>query len=64
MFATAKIPDYQYVNTQVLNKDYFSENIEEHLDKLYGAALRLTKVPSNAEDLVAETVTKGIGQYR
>ena len=44
------------------NRAYFEENIESCLDRLYGAALRLTKNPSDAEDLVAETVTRGLNK--
>lgn len=42
------------------NRDYFELNIESCLDRLYGTALRLTKNPSDAEDLVAETVVRGL----
>jgi RNA polymerase sigma-70 factor (ECF subfamily) len=42
------------------NRRYFEANIESCLDRLYGAALRLTKNASDAEDLVAETVTRGL----
>lgn len=44
------------------NRAYFEENIGSCLDRLYGAALRLTKNPSDAEDLVAETVTRGLNK--
>jgi len=37
---------------------FFTENIEASLDRLYSAAMRLTRHPANAEDLVADTVTK------
>ena len=39
-------------------KEFFSENIEQSLDRLYAAAMRLTRHSANAEDLVAETVEK------
>jgi RNA polymerase sigma-70 factor (ECF subfamily) len=42
------------------NRTYFEENIESCLDRLYGAALRMTRNPSDAEDLVAETVARGL----
>lgn len=42
------------------NREYFEANIESCLDRLYGAALRLTKNVSDAEDLVADTVTHGL----
>jgi RNA polymerase sigma-70 factor (ECF subfamily) len=39
-------------------KDYFSNCIEENMDSLYSLALRLTRNPADAEDLVAESVAK------
>lgn len=39
-------------------RDFFSEGIEDCMDALYGAALRLTRNATNAEDLVAESVAK------
>ena len=39
-------------------RDYFVQHIESHLDHLYGAAVRLTRNPHDAQDLVAETVTR------
>lgn len=39
---------------------YFEANIGSCLNRLYGAALRLTRNASEAEDLVAETVTRGL----
>lgn len=43
------------------NRDsaYFTEYIEANLDDLYRSALRLTRNPSDAQDLVADTVEKG-----
>lgn len=42
------------------NRDYFVEHIESCLDRLFGTAMRLTRNHSDAEDLVAETVAKGL----
>lgn len=39
-------------------KTFFSRGIEETMDPLYGTALRLTRTGADAEDLVAETVSK------
>ena len=39
-------------------KHWFGQRIEEHLDALYSFALRLTRNAADAEDLVAESVTK------
>ena len=45
----AKIPDRQFFEAEVLRL----------MDKLYGRALRLTRNPADAEDLVADAVAKG-----
>jgi RNA polymerase sigma-70 factor (ECF subfamily) len=39
-------------------KAFFSREIEENMDALYGTALRLAGAGADAEDLVAETVSK------
>ncbi len=39
-------------------KAYFSQRIEESMDAMYGTALRLTGSGADAEDLVAESVSK------
>jgi len=39
-------------------KEFFSRSIEDTMDSLYGLALRLTRNPADAEDLVAESVAK------
>jgi RNA polymerase sigma-70 factor (ECF subfamily) len=39
-------------------KTFFSLGIEENMDALYGTALRLARTGADAEDLVAETVSK------
>lgn len=39
-------------------KSWFSNNIEENMDSLFGLAMRLTRNNADAEDLVAETVAK------
>ena len=37
---------------------FFRTEIERLMDRLYGTALRLTRNPADAEDLVSDTVTK------
>ena len=39
-------------------KDYFTRCIEEYMQSLYAVALRLTRNSADAEDLVADSVTK------
>lgn len=39
----------------------FSQRVEAQLDSLYGVALRLTRNPADAEDLVSEAVAKAWG---
>ena len=39
-------------------KTFFSRGIEENMDALYGTALRLAKSGADAEDLVAESVSR------
>lgn len=39
-------------------KTWFSRSIEDCMDSLYGLAIRLTRNNADAEDLVAESVTK------
>jgi RNA polymerase sigma-70 factor (ECF subfamily) len=39
-------------------KGWFGRSVENHMDALYGVALRLTRNAADAEDLVAESVAK------
>jgi len=41
-------------------RDLLTEYIESHLSQLYGTARRLTRNPHDAEDLVADTVTRAL----
>jgi DNA-directed RNA polymerase specialized sigma24 family protein len=46
---------------------WFAAQVERLTDRLYGTALRLTRDPDDAEDLVAETVVKAwasLGELR
>ena len=40
--------------------DSFSDEVLRHLDALYGTAVRLTRNPADAEDLVQDTVVKAL----
>ena len=37
-----------------------SDQVLEHIDSLYGAAMRLTRNPADAEDLVQDTYVKAL----
>jgi len=39
-------------------KTWFSRNVKENIDALFGVAMRLTRSRADAEDLVAESVTQ------
>ncbi|MFM8352838.1 MAG: sigma-70 family RNA polymerase sigma factor, partial [Actinomycetales bacterium] len=41
----------------------FEEQAMPYLDQLYGAALRMTRNPADAEDLVQETYLKGFAAF-
>ena len=41
----------------------FERDAMVHLDQLYGAALRMTRNPSDAEDIVQETYAKAFGSF-
>jgi RNA polymerase sigma-70 factor (ECF subfamily) len=45
-------------------KTWFSNQIEKNMDSLYSMALRLTRNNTDAEDLVAESVTKAWSSIR
>jgi len=45
-------------------RDLFEEQALPFLDQLYAAALRMTKNPADAQDLVQETFAKAYGSFR
>ncbi|MCG6871225.1 MAG: sigma-70 family RNA polymerase sigma factor [Gammaproteobacteria bacterium] len=44
--------------TDAATKAWFSENLDDCMDSLFGVAIRLTRNQADAEDLVAEAATK------
>lgn len=44
-------------------RELFEEQALEYLDQLYGAALRMTRNPADAEDLVQETYAKAYAAF-
>lgn len=45
------------------NQETFMEDVNEYLDSLYSTALRLTRKPQDAQDLVQETLMKAYRAY-
>ena len=43
--------------------DVFEDQALVYLDQLYGAALRMTRNPADAEDLVQETMMKALRHF-
>ena len=60
MLAVSEILEIKPMGVEIPNRDYFISNIEAHLDQLFSSALRMTKHRADAEDLVAETVTRAL----
>lgn len=50
------MPETNRDNMRAERKRFFEKEIERLADRLYGTALRLTRHPDDAEDIVAETV--------
>jgi len=50
-------------NAQLLARQEFEREALKHLDSLYGAALRYTRSPSDAEDLVQDAFVKAYRFY-
>jgi RNA polymerase sigma-70 factor (ECF subfamily) len=51
------------VGQQADNRDRFERDAMPFIDQLYGAALRMTRNPSDAEDLVQETFLKAYAAF-
>ena len=45
------------------DRAFFRAEVERLMDRLYGTALRLTRNPTDAEDLVSEAVTKAWANF-
>ncbi|MDA8440155.1 MAG: sigma-70 family RNA polymerase sigma factor, partial [Propionibacterium sp.] len=62
--ATSDVPD---VDLETESHDdrvaRFENDAMGYLDQLYGAALRMTRNPADAEDLVQETYTKAFASF-
>jgi RNA polymerase sigma-70 factor (ECF subfamily) len=57
----AIMADFETVDCYMPDNDtkaFFSQGIEANMNSIYALALRLTRNPDDAEDLVAESVTK------
>jgi len=49
--------------TEDSDRAFFRAEVERLMDRLYGTALRLTRNPADAEDLVSEAVTKAWANF-
>lgn len=49
---------FRFFRSERALKDEFERELAPHVDALYGAALRMTRRPADAEDLVQDTVLK------
>lgn len=61
------VPDEQNSGQRDERRLVFAREVERLMDRLYGTALRLSRDPDNAEDIVAEAVGKawaGLDQLR
>ena len=50
--------------TEAQRAERFERDALEYLDQLYGAALRMTRNPADAEDVVQEAYTKAFSSFR
>ena len=55
---SAMTGDRQAVSEEAARRRFFEAEVERLTDRLYGTALRMTRNPADAEDLVAEALTK------
>ncbi len=58
------MPETSQTKTSTDLKNWFSHCIEENMDSLYALGLRLTRNSADAEDLVAEAVTRAWSAIR
>ncbi|WP_100468977.1 sigma-70 family RNA polymerase sigma factor [Mycobacteroides abscessus] len=67
MDSAAELPGLVHVETEAERVARFERDALPLLDQLYGAALRMTRNPADAEDLVQETMVKayaGFGTFK
>ncbi|MGH8727353.1 MAG: sigma-70 family RNA polymerase sigma factor [Burkholderiales bacterium] len=60
---TAALVARKEIMSLASDPDFFEHELAVTLDGLYGAALRLTRNPDDAQDLVAETVAKAWARF-
>src|SRR5688572_11833374 len=61
--ATLDSPAMTSDQTDAAKRDDFAEQAMQYADQLYGAAMRMTRNPSDAADLVQETLLKAYAAY-
>ena len=63
MTNNAVIDDPRASETEAERTERFQRDAMEHIDQLYSAALRMTRNPTDAEDLVQETYLKAFAAF-
>ena len=61
--ATLDSPAMTSDQTDAAKRDDFAEQAMQYADQLYGAAMRMTRNPADAADLVQETLLKAYAAY-
>ncbi|MCL2315975.1 MAG: sigma-70 family RNA polymerase sigma factor [Actinomycetia bacterium] len=62
--AADEIPDVRATETDEERAARFERDAIGYLDQLYGAALRMTRNPADAEDIVQDTYAKAFASFR
>lgn len=57
------MPESEDNRIQTDKRRFFEREVERLIDRLYGSALRLTRDPDDAEDVVAETVERAWSRF-
>ncbi|HZK58745.1 MAG TPA: sigma-70 family RNA polymerase sigma factor [Cryobacterium sp.] len=61
---TAEDPDQAAASAKAESRDLFEEQALPYIDQLYAAAMRMTRNPSDAQDLVQETFVKAFAAFK
>lgn len=61
---TIPVDDIRDTETEAERAERFERDAMEYLDQLYAAALRMTRNPADAEDVVQETYAKAFSSFK